>query len=55
MHKVHRSIAHQDKIKKLVKRLAYHFCISHNMKATEFIEDDGEHTNAERLGYQITT
>ena len=57
MHKVHGSRDRQDKLKKLVKRLAHHFCVRHNTKAAEFIEDGGEpvYTDAERLGYQIFT
>ena len=55
MHKVHGSRDRQDKLKKLVKRLAHHFYIRHNTKAAEFIENGGEpvYTNVERLGYQI--
>ena len=58
MHKViHGSIDRQDKLKKLVKRLAHHFCIRHNTKTAEFIEDGGGpvYTDAERLRYQIFT
>jgi hypothetical protein len=56
MHKVHKSNDRQDKLKRLVMRLATYFDKKFNAKREEFIKD-GEpvYTNAELLGHLIIT